>query len=79
MGDYVFQAGVCFSISISSDYECQTFVSLGKPVDECEEYGIPVIVSTVVGKEIEKRDAKHLALYCRIVAELGAKVSKTYW
>ncbi len=50
---------------MSLDYECQTFVGLGKPVDGCEECGIPVIVATVVGNELEKRDAKYLALHCR--------------
>ena len=34
---------------------------------------------TAVGKEMEKRQARYLALCCRIAAELGAKVVKTYW
>jgi putative autoinducer-2 (AI-2) aldolase len=34
---------------------------------------------TAVGKELEKRDARYLALSCRIAAEFGAKVVKTYW
>jgi putative autoinducer-2 (AI-2) aldolase len=34
---------------------------------------------TAVGKELEKRDARYLALACRIAAELGARVVKTYW
>jgi len=34
---------------------------------------------TAVGKEIEKREARYLALSCRIAAELGARVVKTYW
>jgi len=32
-----------------------------------------------VGKELERRDARYLALSCRIAAELGAKIVKTYW
>jgi len=32
-----------------------------------------------VGKELEKRDARYLGLCCRIAAELGASVVKTYW
>jgi putative autoinducer-2 (AI-2) aldolase len=32
-----------------------------------------------VGKELEKRDARYLGLCCRIAAEFGAKVVKTYW
>jgi putative autoinducer-2 (AI-2) aldolase len=34
---------------------------------------------TAVGKELEKRDARYLALCCRIAAELGARVVKTYY
>jgi putative autoinducer-2 (AI-2) aldolase len=34
---------------------------------------------TAVGKELEKRNARYLALCCRIAAELGARVVKTYW
>jgi putative autoinducer-2 (AI-2) aldolase len=34
---------------------------------------------TAVGKELEKRDARYLSLCCRIAAELGANVVKTYW
>jgi putative autoinducer-2 (AI-2) aldolase len=34
---------------------------------------------TAVGKELEKRDARYLALSCRIAAELGARIVKTYW
>jgi len=34
---------------------------------------------TAVGKELEKRDARYLALACRIAAELGAHFVKTYY
>jgi len=72
-------SGVGLSVFIGSDYERQTLLNLGKLVDECEEYGIPVMAVTAVGKELEKRDARYLSLCCRIAAELGAKVVKTYW
>ncbi len=72
-------AAVGISIFVGSDYEHQTLLNLSKLVDEGEEYGIPVMAVTAVGKELEKRDARYLALACRIAAELGAKVVKTYW
>jgi putative autoinducer-2 (AI-2) aldolase len=34
---------------------------------------------TAVGKELEKRTARYLGLACRIAAELGAKIVKTYY
>ena len=72
-------SGVGLSVFIGSSYERQTLLNLGKLVDECEEYGIPVMAVTAVGKELEKRDARYLALCCRIAAEIGAKMVKTYW
>ena len=72
-------AAVGMSIFVGSEYEFDTLVNLGKLVDECENYGIPVMAVTAVGKELEKRDARYLALCCRIAAEFGAKVVKTYW
>ena len=72
-------AAVGMSIFVGSDYEYDSLVNLGKLVDECEDHGIPVMAVTAVGKELEKRDARYLGLCCRIAAEFGAKVVKTYW
>ncbi len=72
-------AAVGLSIFVGSDYEHQTLLNLAKAVNECEEYGIPVMAVTAVGREMEKREARYLALCCRIAAELGARVVKTYW
>lgn len=67
------------SIFVGSEFERQTLMNLAKLVNECEDYGIPVMAVTAVGRELEKRDARYLALSCRIAAELGARVVKTYW
>ncbi|MDY6970985.1 MAG: 3-hydroxy-5-phosphonooxypentane-2,4-dione thiolase [Thermodesulfobacteriota bacterium] len=72
-------AAVGLSIFVGSDYEKQTLQNLSFLVDECEECGIPVMAVTAVGKELEKRTARYLALSCRIAAELGAKIVKTYY
>ncbi|MGR3220284.1 MAG: 3-hydroxy-5-phosphonooxypentane-2,4-dione thiolase [Candidatus Anammoxibacter sp.] len=72
-------SGVGLSIFVGSDYEKQTLSNLSNLVNACEEYGIPVMAVTAVGKELEKRGARYLGLCCRIAAELGAKVVKTYW
>jgi len=34
---------------------------------------------TAVGKELEKRDARYLSLACRVSAEIGAHLVKTYY
>lgn len=70
---------VGISIFVGSDYEKDSLLNLAKLVDEGERYGIPVMAVTAVGKELEKRDARYLALCSRIAAELGARIVKTYW
>ena len=72
-------AAVGLSIFVGTDYERQTLESLALLVNECEDYRIPVMAVTAVGKELEKRTARYLALSCRIAAELGAKIVKTYY
>jgi putative autoinducer-2 (AI-2) aldolase len=72
-------AAMGISIFVGTDYEKDSLLNLSKLVDEGEKYGIPVMAVTAVGKELEKRDARYLALCSRIAAELGARVVKTYW
>ena len=64
---------------VGSEYEKQSLLNLGKLVDEGEKYGIPVMAVTAVGRELEQRESRYLAMCCRIAAELGARVVKTYW
>jgi putative autoinducer-2 (AI-2) aldolase len=72
-------SAVGISIFVGSDYERESLTNLSGLVNQCEDYGIPVMAVTAVGKELEKRDARYLGLSCRIAAELGARVVKTYW
>lgn len=72
-------SAVALSIFVGSQYEHQTLANLGKLVNLGEDYGIPVLAVTAVGKELEKRDARYLALACRMAAELGAHFVKTYY
>jgi len=72
-------SAVGISVFVGTDYEKESLLNLSKLVDEGEKYGIPVMAVTAVGKELEKRDARYLALASRIAAELGARVVKTYW
>jgi putative autoinducer-2 (AI-2) aldolase len=71
-------AGVALSIFVGSEHERQTLLNLGNIVSEGEEYGIPVLAVTAVGREMV-RDARYLGLACRIAAELGAHIVKTYY
>ena len=72
-------SAVGLSIFVGSKYEKQTLLNLSNLVNEAEEYGMPVMAVTAVGKEMEKIDSRYIALACRIAAELGATIVKTYW
>lgn len=72
-------SAVSMSIFVGAPNEHQTLLNLSNLVNECEEYGIPVMAVTAVGAELEKLDARYLALASRIAAELGARVVKTYY
>lgn len=72
-------AAVGISCFIGTEFETQTLENLAELVNQCEDYGVPVMAVTAVGKELEKRTSRYLALCCRICAELGAKVVKTYY
>lgn len=72
-------AAVALSVYVGTDHERRTLTNLSKLVDDAQDYGIPVLAVTAVGRELEKRDAKYLSLCCRIAAELGAHIVKTYY
>jgi 3-hydroxy-5-phosphonooxypentane-2,4-dione thiolase len=72
-------SAVAMSVFVGAPHEHDSLVHLGALVDEGEDAGIPVMAITAVGKELEKRDARYLALACRVSAELGAHLVKTYY
>ncbi len=71
-------SALAMSIFVGSKYEYQTVVNLGKLVNEAARYGIPVLAVTAVGKDMGK-DARYLSLACRMAAEQGAHIVKTYY
>jgi putative autoinducer-2 (AI-2) aldolase len=71
-------SGLALSIFVGAEGERQTLLNLAALVDEGEKYGIPVLAVTAVGKEMV-RDARYLGLACRIAAELGVHLVKTYY
>jgi 3-hydroxy-5-phosphonooxypentane-2,4-dione thiolase len=72
-------SAVALSVFVGAPHEHQSLVNLSKLVDESADTGVPVMAITAVGKELEKRDARYLALACRVAAELGAQLVKTYY
>ncbi len=70
--------GVGMSIFVGAEFEKQNLTNLGTLVNEAEKIGMPVLAITAVGKDMG-RDARFLSLSCRIAAEIGAHVVKTYY
>ena len=71
-------SALAMSVFVGARHERQTVVNLGRLVDEAEEFGVPVLAVTAVGKDMA-RDARYLSLACRMAAEQGARIVKTYY
>ena len=70
--------GVGVQVFIGGPMETKTVTNMTRLVDAGLRVGIPVLGVTAVGRELA-RDARYLRLACRILAELGAQVVKTYY
>ncbi len=71
-------SGIGISIFVGAENEDRTISNLGALINEAEKYGMPVLAITAVGREMA-RDARYLGLACRIAAEIGARIVKTYY
>ncbi|MBI2440580.1 MAG: 3-hydroxy-5-phosphonooxypentane-2,4-dione thiolase [Lentisphaerae bacterium] len=71
-------AAVAIQVFIGGEFETRSVHNMTRLVDLGLRYGIPVMAVTAVGKEMV-RDAKYFRLACRICAELGAHLVKTYY
>jgi len=70
--------GIGYSITVGMPWERDTILDFSGWVDDCESYGLIAMAVTAVGKDMAK-DAKYLGLACRMAAEHGAHVVKTYY
>ncbi len=71
-------SGVGMSIFVGAENEDRTISNLGRLINSAERHGMPVLAITAVGREMA-RDARYLGLACRIAAEIGAHIVKTYY
>ncbi len=71
-------AVITLQVFIGGEYETRSIHNMTKLVDMGLRYGIPTMAVTAVGKDMA-RDAKYFRLACRICAELGAHIVKTYY
>ncbi len=71
-------AGIGIQVFIGGEHETRSVHNMTRLVDAGIRYGIPVMAVTAVGKDMV-RDARYFQLACRICAELGAHLVKTYY
>ena len=71
-------AGVAYSILVGASFERDTILGISKYINEAENFGIPVLAVTAVGKDMAK-DERYLSLASRMAAELGSHIVKTYY
>jgi 3-hydroxy-5-phosphonooxypentane-2,4-dione thiolase len=72
-------SAMALSVFVGAPHEHPSLVNLAELVEAGEASGLPVMAITAVGKELEKRDQRYLALACRVSAEIGAHLVKTYY
>ena len=71
-------AAITLQVFIGGEFETRSVHNMTRLVDMGLRYGIPTMAVTAVGKEMV-RDAKYFRLACRMCAELGANIVKTYY
>ena len=71
-------AAITLQVFIGGEYETRSVHNMTRLVDMGLKYGIPTMAVTAVGKDMV-RDARYFRLACRICAELGAQIIKTYY
>ena len=69
---------ITLQVFIGGEFETRSVHNMTRLVDMGLRYGIPTMAVTAVGKDMV-RDARYFRLACRICAELGAQIIKTYY
>jgi len=71
-------AAITLQVFIGGEFETRSVHNMTRLVDMGLRYGIPTMAVTAVGKDMV-RDARYFRLACRMCAELGAQIIKTYY
>ncbi len=71
-------SALTLQVFIGGEFETRSVHNMCRLVDDGLRYGIPTMAVTAVGKAMT-RDAQYFRLACRICAELGAHIVKTYY
>jgi 3-hydroxy-5-phosphonooxypentane-2,4-dione thiolase len=73
-------SAVGYSVYLGSEHEHQTLMGLYELINACRPFDIPVMAVTAVGRELgQRKETRFLTMACRVCAEAGADVVKTYY
>jgi 3-hydroxy-5-phosphonooxypentane-2,4-dione thiolase len=74
-------SAIAVSIYVGAAHQHQSLMNLAHAIQDASDYELPVLGVTAVGKEMKEKatDKRFLALSCRIAAEFGADLVKTYY
>lgn len=70
-------SGVAVNILVGSEFEAQQLTQLGEVVNDCERFGMPLIVLACPADKKDQSAAEKLAYASMIAAEMGADIVKT--
>ncbi len=71
-------SAITCSIFVGGEYEKDSLMNLSKLVNFGQQYGIPTLAVTAVGRDMA-RDNRYLGMASRMAAEMGASFVKTYF
>lgn len=71
-------SAITCSIFVGGEFEKQSLLNLSKLVNWGQDYGIPTLAVTAVGREMV-RDDRYLGMASRMAAEMGSTFVKTYY
>ena len=71
-------AAITLQVFVGGEFETRSIHNMTRLVDLGLKYGIPTMAVTAVGRDMV-RDAQYFRLACRMCAELGAQIVKTYF
>jgi putative autoinducer-2 (AI-2) aldolase len=71
-------SAITCSIFVGGEFEKNSLMNLSRLVNWGQEYGIPTLAVTAVGREMV-RDDRYLGMASRMAAEMGATFVKTYY
>lgn len=73
-------SAIAVSIFVGAEHSHQTILNLTNAINDANEYDLPVLGVTAVGKALkDKKEKRYLTHASRLAAELGADMVKTYY